>query len=406
MQNDGNVEFWDKQIIAWESSRYKVRRYFDFFSSLKYRKFVVSELIKPYLNEFKILELGCGSNCALAGTDVSILKSYCGIDSSKNAVLQASFLYKNFPNIKFLRQDVGSLNEIPDADLVISLGLVDWLDDDRRKILANISKDRFFVHTFSQKKGFLRLIHVVYKNVLKLFGKKYDSRYDSREEIKLLFPFERVSFFTHRKLSFGCIAISLPDFLLQDFKVYLEYLDKNIIWKFIKNLEKMQLFNVINRLDYVNALDVGPGIGDYCDTILRNKNCKLTLVEKNFYMSNFLSQKKNHQTKVINADFTTLEFFEKFDCVFCIGVLEYQSDKLLFLKSINLRLSEKGYVFLLFPSGPGSIFYWLSVKLFRKESAHFLNQKRLSKLLSESGFKIQSKKFIFPFNMAYVCTRN
>ena len=104
-------------------------------------------------------------------------------------------------------------------------------------------------------------------------------------------------------------------------------------------------------------LDVGSGIGLYSECILRNKNSKGIGIDLNTEackLSNYLNRKsiskKNY--KVINDDFFSYNFNEKFDVIIIWNVLEHLDEIEIkkIIKKINLILNLSGLIIIGAPS--------------------------------------------------------
>ncbi len=139
-------QYWENKILPWERARYlgipspaslTLRR------RLRISEALVRELLPA---AGTILELGCGSGL-LAERLRGHFSRYVGMDFAENAVKEARG--RNLPNAEFQHGDVASL-ELPSADLVIFLGLVDWLNDEELSRLFQALRGRRLLFSYTE----------------------------------------------------------------------------------------------------------------------------------------------------------------------------------------------------------------------------------------------------------------
>lgn len=168
--------FWDAKILDWESDRYGsehpsgvlenlVR---PFSQSIAYRLRTGRTLLAPQVRGARILELGCGS--ALLAEDLIGLgaNSYVGIDFAPSAIHAAAARLAGAECAERARVQVGDVvrDELPAADIVFSLGLLDWLPDDAIDRVLSASGPARFLHIFSERRpGLAQLMHRLYVSV-------------------------------------------------------------------------------------------------------------------------------------------------------------------------------------------------------------------------------------------------
>ena len=186
MKNFIKSNFWNKKILTWDYNRYEKL----FFSSnaIKTRMNDALGLIKNKIYDKHILEIGCGTGRIVPHLFALGAKSYTGIDFSHVAIHQAEQRIKNEvfeDKCKFI---VGDFNYAVNCeyDVILSLGLLDWLTDDEICLLSQISQNNvLFLHSFSLKEISLRqYFHRIF--VYSTYGyytKKYRPRYFSKSEI-------------------------------------------------------------------------------------------------------------------------------------------------------------------------------------------------------------------------------
>lgn len=178
MNNDSKFikNFWNEKILGWENKRYQSGV---ILIRLQETVRLIQEINKDKDKNFTILELGCGSGhlAKMIQEEMPNVK-YLGIDISDKAIEKAC--NENIKNSKFICGDVGNpINEtFENIDCVISLGLLDWLNDYERDKIQAI-KSKYFIHAFSTKKSIVTLLHRLF--VLITYGYKkisYLPRYD------------------------------------------------------------------------------------------------------------------------------------------------------------------------------------------------------------------------------------
>ena len=109
-QNIKNEKFWDKKILGWERDRYFSKNIFLKQNSVKYRLYIAKKLLKKFVKNKKILELGCGSGLLAKSIIKYGAKSYMGYDISGKAINNAKEKYKNHRNkIQFYQSSVHNI---------------------------------------------------------------------------------------------------------------------------------------------------------------------------------------------------------------------------------------------------------------------------------------------------------
>lgn len=200
------VKFWDNKIINWEKKRYAAK------GSIYARKENTIKLLENLKNEqLIVIEFGCGSGI-FAKEWVSDNHQYIGFDFSSEAIKEANKNKKS--NMLFLNRDIQSAiawlikNNI-NPDLIISLGLMDWLNDEDRNKLINL-KSKYFMHSFSDKNNIIAKLHNIFVYITYAFKTKgYKPRYDTEENIKKMFEFSSVKIYKNKNMNIGIIAHNL-----------------------------------------------------------------------------------------------------------------------------------------------------------------------------------------------------
>jgi SAM-dependent methyltransferase len=215
-------QFWEARLANWEQGRYgRPERPLGLVEwianrssmSLRHRIAITPELLKPFLADRHVVELGCGSGL-LAGRLVEYgAVSYLGVDIAESAIRAARTSYGDRnPRIRFHVGAVADLPEIP-ADLVVSLGLFDWLTDRDIAEVFRKSGPADFLHAIAERRpGIQQLLHRSYVRLA--YGRdSYRPRYFTCEQVKsLAAPNVRKALYVYRhwRLSFGALVSSLP----------------------------------------------------------------------------------------------------------------------------------------------------------------------------------------------------
>jgi SAM-dependent methyltransferase len=216
-------QFWESRILAWEDGRYghpsRPATLLEWIAdrssmSLRHRLAVTPELLKPFLAGKRVVELGCGSG-RLAGALVQYgAQSYLGIDIAEAAIGKARQTYRGHDRMEFAVGDIGALPPIS-ADLVISLGLFDWLKDEEIAGIFRKFGAAEFLHAIAERRpGFQQWLHRRYVQLA--YGHRIDSyrpRYLTCEHVKSLAGVAGARpLYVYRswRLSFGALISSVP----------------------------------------------------------------------------------------------------------------------------------------------------------------------------------------------------
>jgi SAM-dependent methyltransferase len=215
-------QFWEARLASWEEGRYgQPRRPLSVLEwianrssmSLRHRIAITPELLKPFLTNRRVVELGCGSGL-LAGRLIEYgAASYLGVDIAETAIRAARASHGDRdPRIQF---QVGAVAELPEisADLVVSLGLFDWLTDQDIADVFRKSGSADFLHAIAERRpGIQQLLHRSYVR-LAYARDSYRPRYLTCEHVRsLAAPNARTPLYVYRhwRLSFGALVSSLP----------------------------------------------------------------------------------------------------------------------------------------------------------------------------------------------------
>jgi SAM-dependent methyltransferase len=217
-------QFWEARLLNWEEGRYgrPGRRIgpLEWIAnrssmSLRHRIAITPELLKSFLPGKRVVELGCGSGL-LAGRFIAYgAASYLGVDIAESAIRAARQSYgETDPRIRFAVSSVADMAEIS-ADLVVSLGLFDWLKDAEIADVFRKSGTAHFLHAIAERRpGLQQWLHRTYVRLAYGPGADvYRPRYFTCAHIRALAsPSGHAPLYAYRswKLSFGALISSLP----------------------------------------------------------------------------------------------------------------------------------------------------------------------------------------------------
>ena len=215
-------QFWEARLLNWEEGRYgrpdRPTGPLEWIAnrssmSLRHRIAITPELLRPFLPGKRVVEVGCGSGM-LAGKVIEYgAASYLGVDIAENAIRMARASHGGAdPRIRFEVGAVADMPEIP-GDIVVSLGLFDWLTDGEIADVFGKSGTAHFLHAIAERRpGIQQLLHRSYVGLA--YGRdSYRPRYFTCRHIQSLAARSgHTSLYAYRswKLSFGALISSLP----------------------------------------------------------------------------------------------------------------------------------------------------------------------------------------------------
>jgi SAM-dependent methyltransferase len=218
--------FWEDKILTWEEGRYEPRkskggileRIADNSSrSLRFRIQVGVELIEKHVKGRNVLEVGCGSGIIAQRFIDAGATSYVGIDIAENAIAIAEKRKKEQGWSDRITFAVGTIRDMPKvtADIVFSLGVLDWLTDEELAILFERQGQADFLHAIAEKRNSLsQYAHRAY--VQMAYGYRtgaYRPRYFPAATIARLAAKHRLGpVYAYRdpRLSFGALISTFP----------------------------------------------------------------------------------------------------------------------------------------------------------------------------------------------------
>ena len=221
-------KFWDEKIIGWEVGRYDQKDQDGklletsanrLSESLRFRINLAREVIAPICRGKHVLELGCGSARLMPDFMAAGAASYHGIDISSAAIDEAQERVVSGGYGDNVRLTVGGIDAATgtDADIVLSLGLLDWLTDDELRKLFSLSKSTMFFHAIAEKRCSLaQYLHRAYVHLSYGYRSNgYVPRYYSVSDIEAFSGLSssegQVSLYRDPRLSFGAIVHNLPE---------------------------------------------------------------------------------------------------------------------------------------------------------------------------------------------------
>lgn len=211
--------YWDKKIIEWEDSVKKgtrvsfTEKLASFFREPnRFRANLAIDMLRPHVVNKTVLDLGCGSGFFDFDLQKETApKHILGIDISPRAIGRATIVAKEkgLGGIVDFRVADAAAVSLPEADVAVGLGFLDYLTLEEIKNLFQQMRSEYFFFSFPERKFFLlRFIHIIY-----LLSQRCPRHfYYTKEEISRCIgnKYENVKFLNNKKLSFGCVVHNLP----------------------------------------------------------------------------------------------------------------------------------------------------------------------------------------------------
>ena len=204
-------KFWNQKISHWEQRKYKkLPRYLDVNSSVKFRLNLTAHLLNQISKENRLLELGCGSGFLWNQIQESKIKHYTGVDFSESAVhaFQKKIQKSNSIPTSLFCEDC--TKNTYSADIIVSLGLLDWISIEKIAQISEKYKKAWYLHSFSEKRHtFSQFIHKLYS---KLNHKVWTPQYRPAGELISIFG-SQAKIYRNSKLSFSTFIYRLPSYI-------------------------------------------------------------------------------------------------------------------------------------------------------------------------------------------------
>lgn len=193
------ISFWLNNLERWDQKRYESRT---FLNPILERQRHAAEFLGPFVQGKRVLELGCGK-----GRLGKILlnkgaSSWTGVDICQLDVSSP---------LKFIKSSIQDLELRDDYDIVISLGLIDWLNDEDISKVLKISEGKSFFHTFSLDNNSLSLF---FHKIFSMISYKRSFGVSPRKfRAKVIKNFiksdERVIFLNNPKMLFSTVVTNM-----------------------------------------------------------------------------------------------------------------------------------------------------------------------------------------------------
>ncbi len=226
MPNVDPKAFWENKILTWETGRYEDTRSAGSVlesianrasDSLRNRIQLAGDALAPVVAGKRVAEIGCGSALLAERLIDAGAVHYDGYDIAEAAIANARTQNATLIDAGKASFFVQSIDDMPrlNADIVFSLGLLDWLRDDEIATLFEKTGGAEYLHAIAERRFSLqRILHRAY--VFVSYGHKtggYVPRYFTPQEIKTLAdrsaPRDAYVFRTPL-LSFGAFVSSFP----------------------------------------------------------------------------------------------------------------------------------------------------------------------------------------------------
>ncbi len=209
-----NSNYWKENASKWESKRYGksfISRLC--FKSIPKRLLCAQKILKLYSNKnTRILEIGCGSGLLIEDNSLQY-KSYLGIDIASESIELARQKFQGIQGVDFKCQDIDTV-AFEDFDLIIGLGLTDWLDQARMEILKDGIEKKYFILSFTFKyslfsslHSFLSLFFYFFKSKAK--PRKYTKKYLMNTFLKQI-KFSKITKYNYHLAAPAQIWTNLP----------------------------------------------------------------------------------------------------------------------------------------------------------------------------------------------------
>lgn len=157
-------------------------------------------------------------------------------------------------------------------------------------------------------------------------------------------------------------------------------------------MEKFKwLFDMVTKYSKGNVLDLGCGLGYFCDYLQRKGFDVLAIDIREECLRE--SKRKNKNVKFIQADITKINLKEKFDTILLLGVIDYlvNIDLVDYLSSLKKNLRPQGRI-LIQVANSNSLQRRLKTFLNHEPVEplpHYdFNNKKIKKIIEDAGYKI------------------
>lgn len=218
--------FWDGKILGWERDRYGAegaagsaleRVASRASTSIRFRLAFAGAWLAERCAGRRVVELGCGSGLLAEDLIAARAASYRGFDIAPAAVEAAEARIRRAGldgRAAFAQARIAALPRL-DADIVFSLGLLDWLDLDEIDHLFAVSGKAAFLHSISERRASIKqwlhkaYVHLAYGHRTGAYVPKYFA-VDEIAAIARRHGHAEMYVYRDRRLSFGALLSSTP----------------------------------------------------------------------------------------------------------------------------------------------------------------------------------------------------
>lgn len=220
-------KYWDDKIKIWSETSYEKNKKSSFITSIfsKLRKSIDARketavnVLEPYIKDKSILDIGCG--VGVLGIDLLSkgCAKYIGLDISEIAVEEGrrrAEVAGLSDKMEFICSRLQDIEEFPNADITVALGLLDWITLSEVEGLIKKLKGRKILLTFSEQDNSLNeIIHRFYLvKRLQWKNKGVYAHHFYRSDVDAILKrngFENIKYIKNNAMRFGVIFHNLDE---------------------------------------------------------------------------------------------------------------------------------------------------------------------------------------------------
>lgn len=202
--------FWNSKILKWETKNYNSKRRPSLFKPVHYRLEVAAHFLQPLVSNRTLLDLGCGSGRLFKKFFLNETCQLIGLDFSDQAIARGRQQFTGVSNVTFVQGDVAT-TDWPASDIVVGLGILDWLSPSDSARIFKKAEGRLFLFTYSEKRpSLLRWGHSIYVFLSYGWRSGYKPKYHGEKEIRVLSGEQELFFLRKPELAFGTFVANFP----------------------------------------------------------------------------------------------------------------------------------------------------------------------------------------------------